>query len=133
MNTHERSVPMIFQSGRHECALACLAMVSDYYGIPIQSISIEGTETPLTATRVVNLAKSIGLTIRMLAVQPKLLPAITVPSIHHWTIGHFVVLAHIEDGIYRIHDPALGVLYFDEAALARRYSGIALEPSIPKA
>lgn len=128
-----RRLPMIRQSESSECGLACLAMISGYYGQHIDlpslrrrfSTSLKG----ITLARLIGIAQTLGLACRPLRLEIDELSRLQTPCILHWDLDHFVVLRGVRKHRATIHDPAVGErrLRFDE--LDPHWTGIAVELS----
>ncbi|MEZ5558462.1 MAG: peptidase domain-containing ABC transporter [Pseudomonadales bacterium] len=125
-------LPVLLQSERAECGLACLAMVAAYFGGPASvrelrqrfSISLRGA----TLSTLMQIAEALGLTPRALRLEPSELPRLRCPAILHWDLNHFVVLKRVQrGGSVWVHNPALGVRRYDRDELSRHFTGVALE------
>jgi ATP-binding cassette, subfamily B, bacterial CvaB/MchF/RaxB len=126
-----RRVPMVLQTEAAECGLACLAMLSSYFGAPCEiselrrrvSVSLKG----LNLADVVRMAERIGFASRPLRAELNELSALRLPCILHWEMNHFVVLASVgRDGLV-IHDPAVGVRRVPMSEASKLFTGVALE------
>ncbi|MGR0116371.1 peptidase domain-containing ABC transporter [Ralstonia pseudosolanacearum] len=128
-----RGLPVILQSETAECGLACLAMVSGYYGhhisMPLMrgrySVSLKGTNL----AQLMEIAQSLGLQARPLQLEVADLERLATPCILHWNLNHFVVLKSVRRNHVIIHDPAVGARKVSKEDLANRFTGIALELS----
>lgn len=126
-----RQLPVVLQTEASECALACLAMVSVYYGHQTDlselrkrfSVSLKG----VTLARVAELADQLGLTSRALRLELDELSQLQTPCILHWNLNHFVVLKVVQGSHVIIHDPAVGVLRLRIKDVSTHFTGIALE------
>ncbi|MDE0272024.1 MAG: peptidase domain-containing ABC transporter [Gammaproteobacteria bacterium] len=125
------SLPVILQSERSECGLACLAMVAGFYGYRCTlrelrskfQLSLHG----MTLRRLRDCAGSLGLTSRGVRLELEDLPQLRSPAILHWEFDHFVVLKSLNRRGITIIDPALGQRRFTLAEASKRFTGIALE------
>ena len=127
--------PFIQQSEASECGLACLAMVASFHGFKTDmpamrrkySMSLKGA----TLKRVVEIAEAIGLNTRALRGEMTDLPSLSLPSILHWDLNHFVVLTKIKPSVngtkYYVHDPAKGELILSQEEASRHWTGVALD------
>lgn len=132
-----RRTPYFEQTEASECGLACLAMVAGYHGLATDmpalrrrfSLSLKGAKLKV----LVDVAEQIGLNSRPLRGEVASLCELPLPTILHWDLNHFVVLAKIRRRLgrtsYVIHDPARGVKTIGERELARHFTGVALELS----
>ena len=129
----KRRVPVILQSEAAECGLACMAMITQYYGDKrdlnalrhTMSVSLRGS----TLKDVMGVASDLGFQSRAIKIEMEHLAQLACPAILHWNMNHFVVLTKVKGDVITIHDPALGErkLTFDDAS--KCITGIALEVS----
>ena len=131
-----RQLPLVLQTEAAECALACLVMVSCYWGQVIDiamlrrrfAVSLKGA----TLRSVIELASALDLSSRPLKLDLEQLSDLALPCILHWDMNHFVVLARIKRHALVIHDPGVGVRHFTLAEFSRHFTGVALELSPAK-
>jgi len=127
-----RSVKPIRQTEIAECGIACLAMISSYWG---HEIGLEGlrsrfpvTSRGMTLADIVKLANSLNLSTRPLRIEIEKLPELSYPAILHWGMNHFVVAEREKNGRIYIVDPAHGSGgWHDHESVGRNFTGIALE------
>lgn len=125
------SLPIVLQSEAAECGLACLAMVSAYYGYQIDlsslrrrfSISAHGT----TLKQIMKIASRMSLASRALRLEIDQLSQLQTPCILHWEMKHFVVLKRVFKDKIVVHDPALGERSFTFEQVDKLFTGVALE------
>jgi ATP-binding cassette subfamily B protein RaxB len=128
-----RRLPMLLQTEAAECGLACLAMVSSYWGHRIDlanmrrrfSVSLKGA----TLKGLMSMAKALALRSRPLKLDLAHLPDLQLPCILHWDMNHFVVLAALRGDSVVVHDPAVGERRLPMAVFSRHFTGVALELS----
>lgn len=132
-----RHPQLIRQSEGAECGLCCLAMVAGKFGYETDmvtlrrqfAISLKGT----TLKTLMEIADELGLNSRPLKLDVDELQDLALPSILHWDLHHFVVLADRKKGLkgarYLILDPAHGELTMTEVELSGHFTGVALELS----
>lgn len=126
-----RQLPVIHQTEMAECGLACLAMVSGYYGHHFDlvtlrrrfPVSLKGA----TLKSLMDTADGLNLTPRALTLELEQLTEVQTPAILHWDMNHFVVLQKAGKRGITIHDPARGRQDVDWQAASRHFTGIALE------
>src|SRR5690606_15619357 len=90
-------LPVILQSERSECALACMAMISSWFGRKTDlntmrqqhSISAGGASLP----DLINIAHATGLEARAVKLELEDLRSLSLPAVLHWNMNHFVVLS----------------------------------------
>src|SRR3954452_14990289 len=124
-------LPMVLQTEASECGLACLAMITQFFGngadLPSLrrrfGMSLKGA----TLKDVMRVADQVGFATRPLRLELDELAQLRTPSILHWDLNHFVVLEGVEGGSAIIHDPAVGVRKMTMPELSRHFTGVALE------
>jgi ATP-binding cassette subfamily B protein RaxB len=80
-----------------------------------------------TLQALVAMAGALGLDGRGVKVELDQLDRLRLPAVLHWDMNHFVVLKAVRRGRVVVHDPAVGERSIDAAALARHFTGVALE------
>ena len=124
-------LPMVLQTEASECGLACLVMVTQYFGNAADlpglrrrfGMSLKGA----TLKDVMRVAEQVGFAARPLRLELEELAQLRTPSILHWDLNHFVVLERIDGDAAVIHDPAVGVRRMPMSELSRHFTGVALE------
>ncbi|MDE0036808.1 MAG: peptidase domain-containing ABC transporter [Gammaproteobacteria bacterium] len=124
-------VPVVMQSERSECGIACLAMVAGYHGYrstlrELRSkfrLSLRG----MTLRRLRDCAESLGLACRGVRLELAELNRLRTPAVLHWELDHFVVLQAANRRRIVIVDPALGRRRFTYEEAGSRFTGVALE------
>jgi len=87
-------LPVILQTEAAECGLACLAMVTSYFGHRIDidtlrrrhPVSLKG----MTLRGLIETARHLELACRPLRVELAHLAQLRLPAILHWDMNHFV-------------------------------------------
>lgn len=124
-------LPMVLQSEASECGLACLTMISQFFGNAADlpslrrrfGMSLKGA----TLKDVMQVAEHVGFAARPLRLELAELGQLRTPSILHWDLNHFVVLERVDGETVVIHDPAIGVCHMSMAEASRHFTGVALE------
>ena len=124
-------LPLTLQTEAAECGLACLAMVSGYYGQQAEltelrrriAVSLKG----VNLGDLVGMASQLGLGSRPVSLELDELRLLKTPCILHWDLNHFVVLKSITRTGVVIHDPAVGVRHLPLALVSKHFTGVALE------
>ncbi|MBZ2680732.1 peptidase domain-containing ABC transporter [Xanthomonas perforans] len=119
------------QSEASECGLACLAMILSAHGASIElrelrrrfSLSLKGTRLD----HMINMAERLGLAPRPVRLEVDELRKLTVPSILHWDMDHFVVLCKTTANTVSIIDPASGKRNISFREASEHFTGVALE------
>lgn len=126
-------LPVILQNELAECGLACLAMISCYYGYQCDlsglrrrfSISAQG----INLKQLLDMANRLHLAGRALRGDIEGLAQLQLPCILHWGMNHFVVLKKISRRGYWIHDPAQGERLITPEEMNKLFTGVILELS----
>ncbi|MCU7698774.1 peptidase domain-containing ABC transporter [Acinetobacter sp. AYS6] len=128
--TFRSKVPVILQTESSECGLACLAMISSYYGHyetiftlrQKYSVSIKGS----SLSDLIKIAGQINLNSRPLRLEMNELSKLRLPCLIHINMDHFVVLVSVNKKI-EVIDPTLGKRFFSIDEFSDIFTGIALE------
>lgn len=125
------SCAMVMQSEASECGLACLTMISQFYGNGITlrelRISMPASMQGMSLQQLIQYADVLGLSSRALKVNLNELHNIALPALLHWELNHFVVLTKVTKRAVFINDPAVGKRKLDWQSVNTAFTGIALE------
>jgi len=124
-------LPVIVQTEAVECGLACLTMVSKYYGHDVDlngmrarhPVSMKGA----SLETIMNLAGQMSLGTRALRLDMHEMEQLQLPAILHWDLNHFVVLKSVKGDRIVIHDPASGERRMTLKQASDHFTGVALE------
>ena len=124
-------LPVILQDEVAECGLACLAMVSSYFGRRIDLATLrnqlgvlpEGTNLKQLMAQ----AGRLGISTQAVKAELHGLKNLYAPCILHWGMNHFVVLRKAGRKHLTIHDPRVGLVKVSYAEAAEQFTGYALE------
>ncbi|TSB04948.1 peptidase domain-containing ABC transporter [Sphingorhabdus contaminans] len=130
-----RRTPYIAQNEASECGLACLAMVASYHGYKTDLLALRqryGTSLKgATLKDLMEVAERLGFSARPLRGDIDDLIHLSLPSILHWNLNHFVVLTKITKSFsgvrFHIHDPARGALLLTRDEFSRHFTGVILD------
>jgi ATP-binding cassette subfamily B protein RaxB len=130
-----KRTPYIAQNEASECGLACLAMIASYHGYKTDLLALRqrygSSLKGATLKGLMEIAERLGFNARPLRGDIDDLPHLSMPSILHWNLNHFVVLTKISKGLggtkYHIHDPARGALVLAHGEISRHFTGVALD------
>ena len=107
-----KKTPVILQSEAAECGIACLAMISGFYGLNIDLFNFrQRYGSPSQGVTLLSLSKTgerAGLKSRALSLDIDEIKQLKLPCIIHWGMNHYVVLTKVRKSSFIIHDPALG-------------------------
>jgi ATP-binding cassette subfamily B protein RaxB len=127
----KRSVPLIMQSEVSECGLACLAMISSFYGYKINLSPLRKKVTldsnGINLKQLMNVANQLHFSSRALQCSLNEIEQLSLPCILHWNMDHFVVLTRITKNTIFINDPAFGKRKIHRKEFSDSFTGIALE------
>lgn len=127
----KRNVPLIMQSEVSECGLACLAMISSFYGYKINLSSLRKKLTldnnGINLKQLMNVANQLHFSSRALQCSLNEIEQLSLPCILHWNMDHFVVLTRVTKNTIFINDPAFGKRKIHRKEFSDSFTGIALE------
>lgn len=126
-----RKLPVIMQAESAECGLACLTMISKYYGHNVDlnglrqkfSVSLKGA--PLQD--LINIGSRLHLGSRAVRLELEELNKLQTPAILHWDLNHYVVLKKVKSNKAYIHDPERGLRVMSLKEVSPHFTGVALE------
>lgn len=126
-----RKLPLPLQNEAAECGLACLGMVSGFYGHRFDMLTLRRrfatTLKGATLEQLMDMAGRLQLASRPLRLDLHELRELRLPCVLHWNLNHFVVLQAVGRQHIVIVDPASGRRKVPLAEVSRAFSGIALE------
>lgn len=126
-----KKTPVILQSEAAECGIACLAMISGFYGLNIDLFNFrQRYGSPAQGVTLLSLSKTAeraGLKSRALSLDINEINQLKLPCIIHWGMNHYVVLTKIRKSSFVVHDPALGKRIIGTQEMSNYFTGIALE------
>lgn len=126
-----KNVPVIYQAEQSECGLACLAMISGYYG---KSTSLHELRTAFPQSGrgsrladLIQVGSSMGLAARPVKVELADISQLSLPCILHWKMKHFVVLTGVSSRSLTVIDPKRGIQQVSMKDADEYFTGVALE------
>ncbi len=123
--------PVITQTNRGDCGLACLAMVLGAHGKNLSLTQLKekfgSSAMGVGLNQLVDGAKTLGLDSRALKLDIEEARQLATPAILLWGANHYVVLIRVRSRAWKIIDPLQGERSFHIREVNRRFSGIALE------
>ncbi len=125
------ALPVVLQSERAECALACLTMVATYFGYRTNLNALR-QQYPVSArgaglSDILNVAAALRLHARALRLEVEEFSKLQLPAILHWDMVHFVVLKRVDKKGVVIHDPAVGQTHCAWSEVSTHFTGVAVE------
>ncbi|NOI06228.1 peptidase domain-containing ABC transporter [Vibrio anguillarum] len=126
-----KRVPIVLQSEVSECGLACLAMISSFYGHQINVASLRTHMTlgaqGMNLSQMLDVAGQLHLAGRGVKCEVEDISQLTLPCIVHWDLDHFVVLTKVSSNHVYINDPAFGKRKLTRAQFSPSFTGVILE------
>lgn len=123
--------PLIHQTESSECGLACLAMISGFYGKNIDLLTIRQhfniSSRGTTLSELTTFAKSLDMDSRALSIDLDEIKKLKMPCILHWDFNHFVVLIKAKRKSCILHDPAIGKVVISYNEISKHFTGVAFE------
>ncbi|MUV15354.1 cysteine peptidase family C39 domain-containing protein [Noviluteimonas gilva] len=123
-------LPMVYQAHPMECGLACISMLTSFYGHPVTMSHLRGRydvgKIGLSVNALLTVFADLGHAAVAIDATLSDLAGLDVPSIIHLYPGHYVVLRRQTSTKAEIFDPASGRSRICVSALAERYSGSAI-------
>ena len=124
-------LPVILQDEVAECGLACLAMVSSYFGLRTDLSALRSrlgvAQDGVTLKTLMAQASDLGLSARAVRAELMSLKYLHAPCILHWDMDHFVVLKKAGRKHVVIHDPRIGLVKLSYEEASRLFTGYAVE------
>ena len=126
-----RRVPMVLQTEKSECGLACISMILGYYGNGDNLFELRNkygiSSRGITLQTLINISRDVGLIARPLSLELEEVSQLRLPCILHWDFNHFVVLTKATERYVVIHNPAFGKKKILLAECSKHFTGVALE------
>ena len=126
-------IPLILQSDRSECAVACLAMVAAFHGntasLRDYRARFRTSHRGTTLASLRDYAEQLGFKCRGVRAELDELAQLRRPAILHWELDHFVVLQSVGRRWVTVVDPAVGLRRLRTVEVSDRFTGVALELS----
>lgn len=126
-----KRMPVILQDEMSECGIACIAMISSYYG---KNLSLREMRQHYRVARdgmsllqVVKMCEEHNLISRPLRLTLANTVHLRTPSILFWNNRHYVVLESTNARGLHIVDPAVGRRFYTWAQALTMFSSVALE------
>lgn len=127
----KKELPVVMQAESSECGLACLSMISSYYGYKTDLLtlrerfqfSLKGT----TMAHLMEISSTLEMAPRPIRVELGDLGKFRNPAILHWDLNHFVVLKRVKKNRVYIHDPAVGLRKLNMDEVSKHFTGVVLD------
>ncbi|WP_427159939.1 cysteine peptidase family C39 domain-containing protein [Aliinostoc sp. HNIBRCY26] len=122
--------PFIQQQSLSDCGVACLAMISQYWGkrlsFPTLRKLAQVDRLGATLESLANTAQTLGYDVLPVRASLNKLEWQTNPWIAHWQGIHYIVVWQIKGDRILISDPALGKRWLKRAKFTANWTGYAL-------
>lgn len=126
-----KKVPLVMQAEASECGLACLCMVSSYFGKHLLLRQLRNimpsSQQGMSMNHLIDYAQLLGLSSRALKLELEDLAQLQRPAILHWDFSHYVVLTKVSERYVYISDPAVGERKLTWSVVSASFTGVALE------
>lgn len=111
---------IVYQSSAKDCGGACLAMIANYYGVPVELHQLADLLIPdkegVTMAQIAHAASALGLKGHGYRLDfEQLKEGCDEPCIAHWDNNHFVVVVPARRDHFLVLDPALGMMRYNRA------------------
>ena len=131
----QNRITCVYQGQESECALACLAMLTNFYGIDYTLNDLNSvyssTRGGLNVSQLVSLAQTVGIRLIPHKVNTNDdINTLKCPAIALLDETHFVVIAHVDDAFIDIVDPLLGRIQFSLDEINHKRISVALEARV---
>ncbi len=127
----KNNLPILLQAENSECGLACLAMISHYYGdnseISFFRNGVESVNRGSDLGTLMKVARQHQMIGRAIRCEIDELHLFKDPVILHWNHNHYVVLKECSRKSVVVHDPAIGVRKLNLEEFSHHFTGVALE------
>ena len=127
----QKKVPVVHQAELSECGLACLCMISQFYGnqqdLTVFRQQFGLSSRGLTLQEIMKMAHECHFSTRAVKLELEDLGQLQLPAILHWDMQHFVVLTKVTADKVTVNDPAVGERILTIAQASKHVTGIALE------
>ena len=122
-----KKFPSYIQADSKDCGPTCLKIVAKYYGrtLNIQQLR-DYSETTREGSNLLFLsdaAERIGFRTLGVKLDLQSLEEAPLPCILHWNKEHYVVLYDIKKNVYKISDPAFGLIDYEEQEFLKFWIG----------
>ncbi|MFC1397970.1 peptidase domain-containing ABC transporter [Acinetobacter lactucae] len=126
-----RQLPVILQTEATECGLACIAMITHFYGYESDLLTLrrrfQVSQKGSNLNQLVKISNQLQLVTRPLKLELEELVQLRTPCILHWDFNHFVVLQAVSGNKVTILDPAFGKRILALNEISQHFTGVALE------
>ncbi|WP_089590097.1 cysteine peptidase family C39 domain-containing protein [Escherichia coli] len=126
-----KKIPFHFQKEDRDCALTCIKMLADYYSKEHLFNDLikksNYNKSFWSVNDIVSALRTLGMNPRPVRLELDEISSLSIPSILHWDMNHFVLLVGKKKNKLIIHDPEKGIRYLSLKELNNSFTGIAVE------
>ena len=121
--------PFYRQMGELDCGIACLRMITEYFGIQIPQeefySKIQPNEDGISLADISDAAKNLGIeTLGVRIKYERLADDIPTPCIAYWKNQHFIVVYQVTERFVYVADPATkGLFIISKSAFVNGWVG----------
>ncbi|MEM0912522.1 MAG: peptidase domain-containing ABC transporter, partial [Pseudomonadota bacterium] len=127
---HKKKAPVVMQNEIAECGLASLTMCFNWHGLDVNLHQLRSKypcgQEGMSIADLSDICENEGLIADVYELEMDEMSELTLPSILHWDLAHFVVLTKISGKRYIIHDPAIGKLSLTNEEVSKHFTGYAM-------
>ncbi|HHC4768125.1 TPA: peptidase domain-containing ABC transporter [Escherichia albertii] len=127
----KKKFPFFYQNADKDCALACIKMLASYYKKEhLLNCLIQQANNPKTfwsVNDILSALRMLGMNPRPVRLELDEINSLSIPSILHWNMNHFVLLVGKKKNKLIIHDPEKGIRHLSLKELSSSFTGVAIE------
>ncbi|MCZ8959491.1 cysteine peptidase family C39 domain-containing protein [Escherichia albertii] len=127
----KKNFPFFYQNADRDCALACIKMLASYYkkehllNCLIQQA--HNKKTFWSVNDILSALRTLGMNPRPVRLELDEINSLSIPSVLHWNMNHFVLLVGKKKNKLIIHDPEKGIRHLSLKELSSSFTGVAVE------
>ncbi|HFZ1711583.1 TPA: peptidase domain-containing ABC transporter [Citrobacter sedlakii] len=127
----KKKFPFFYQNADKDCALACIKMLAGYYKKEHLLNSLiqqsNNKKTFWSVNDILSVLRMLGMNPRPVRLELDEINSLSIPSVLHWNMNHFVLLVGNKKNKFIIHDPEKGIRHLSLKELSSSFTGIAVE------
>ncbi|EQB7292928.1 peptidase domain-containing ABC transporter (plasmid) [Escherichia albertii] len=127
----KKNFPFFYQNADKDCALACIKMLASYYKkehlLNCLSQQAHNKKTFWSVNDILSALRTLGMNPRPVRLELDEINSLSIPSVLHWNMNHFVLLVGKKKNKLIIHDPEKGIRHLSLKELSSSFTGVAVE------
>lgn len=127
----KKNFPFFYQNADKDCALACIKMLASYYKkehlLNCLSQQAHNKKTFWSINDILSALRTLGMNPRPVRLELDEINSLSIPSVLHWNMNHFVLLVGKKKNKLIIHDPEKGIRHLSLKELSSSFTGVAVE------